>query len=255
MSLTKRSFIKPVAAAIILVLIISAIAIFILPRYIYVSPFSSFYASGVVDHKKIGYGVENGIESKTYTVSVVLFNDDPVNGIQSGEALAYIVPKADWDMISWGDTIKLKLLPHAKAEVVELYPTLSSPEWQQQQLSLTVDLTSDKNRYTIGENANFTVHLKNASLSPGDSTHNVSVSIFQSSLFYIFQNGKTIKSHENPLTIKSLSLQPSQEFDYNFIWSLENIPPGVYFVRAYIGYLTDNEETTLTCTTTIFVFE
>lgn len=231
------------------------LAIYIIPKYVYVSPFSSFYASGIVDHKKIGYGTDNGAPFTTYTVSVTLFNEDPVNRIQSGDTLAYTVSKADWDTVAWGDTVKIKILPNAKAEIVELYPTLSPPVWQQQQLSVSVELTSDKPRYTLGENANFTVHLVNSPLPPGDSPYNVTVSVFRNCLFYAFQGGKTIFSNENSLGTISVILQPSQEVDYNFNWDLTNIPSGVYYVRAYIGYLTGNEEVTLSATTMIYVFE
>jgi len=245
---------KPLIIAAVLMIAVSAI-VAILPRYVYVSPFSSFYASGIVDHKKIGYGIDNGAQFATYTVSIRLFDDDPVNGMPSGTTLAYIVSKTDWDMIAWGDTVKIKLFPNAKAEVTELYTTLSPPEWQQQQLSLSVNFTSNKPSYTLGENASFRVSIANAPLNKDDSPYNVSISVFRNCLFFVFQNGKIIDMNQNPLETRPISLQPSEEVEYSFNWSIANVQPGVYYVRAYIGYLTDNEEATLMGTTTVQVIK
>ena len=62
--------------------------------------------------------------------------------------------------------------------------------------------------------------------------------------------------YDNPLEIQTISLQPNQEIQYQFSWSLTNIQPGVYFVRAYIGYLQMLEPAvTLTATVPIYVFE
>ena len=253
MSLPKRSLIKPLAIAVVLMIAVSIIVVYVIPRYVYVSPFSSFFASGIVSHKKIGSGTDNGVQFTTYTVSVRLFDDDPVNGIPSGTTLAYLVSEADWGMIAWGDTVKIKLFPNAKAEIVELYPTLSSPEWQQQQLFLRVNLTSNKQIYTLGENATFRVGIANAPLNEGDSPYNVSISVFQNCLFYVFKNGKVVSVNQNPVEIKIISLQPSQEVEYSFNWSIANVQAGSYYVRAYVGYLTYNEEAPLIGTTMVQV--
>ena len=264
LSVPNRRLIKPLVAAVILVLIISGVVIFILPQYVYISPFSSFYASGFVDHKGVGYGTDsNGAQYTTYTVSVTLFNDDPVNHFSSGDTLGYIVSKADWDMVAWGDTVKIKLLPDAQAKVVELYPTLNSPEWElSYQSPVSITLTSDKPEYTLRENANFTVHLTNDPQLSGGIPFNVSLSLFKNCFFYIFLNGKMVTSndnlleYDNPLEIETVSLQPNQEINYQFNLSLTNIHPGTYYVRAYIGYLQMLEPTvTLTATVPIYVFE
>jgi hypothetical protein len=54
LTLPKRSLIKSLALALALIIVISVVAVYVVPKYVYVSPFSSFYASGMVDHKKIG---------------------------------------------------------------------------------------------------------------------------------------------------------------------------------------------------------
>ena len=253
--------IKPVVAAVILVLLISGIAIYVLPKYIYISPFSSFYASGIVDHKGIGHSTDNnGAQLTTYTVSITLFNDDPLNHISSGDTLAYIVSKADWDMVAPSDSIKIKLLPDAQAKVVELYPTLVSSQWQwQYQSPITINLTSDKSEYTLGEKANFTVHLTNDPQLSGETPYNVSLSLFKNCFFYIFLNGKVVTSndnlldYDNPLEIQTVSLQPNQEIQYQFSWSLTNIQPGTYYVRAYVGYL-EMQEPAVTLTETVPIY-
>jgi hypothetical protein len=247
--------IKSVAAAAILALAISAIAIYILPSYIYVNPFSSFYASGIVDHKKIGYSADGGVQSPTYTVSVTLFNDDPVNRINGGNTLAYIVSKTDWNKVAWGDTVKIKLLPSAKAEVVEVYPTLSPPAWQPQ-ISLNVALTADKNKYTIGEDAVFKFSLATIPPISGDYP-NVSLT-FDSRNLYVFSNGKTVYLNESSFGVEPLTTflsAPNEGYSFDFHWKLVDISPGVYNVRAYMGHLTGNEEAILTSTMSIYVFD
>jgi hypothetical protein len=130
LSLPKRSLIKPVFAAVIIVLLISGIAVYVLPKYIYISPFSSFYGSGVVYFKTVGYGTDSGgKQSTTYLVSVSLLEDDPVNHFSGGPNM-YTFSKADWDMITPGDSVNIKFLPNAKAQLVDLIIIPgSTPEW------------------------------------------------------------------------------------------------------------------------------
>jgi hypothetical protein len=248
--------VKPLATAIALIVVISLVALYVVPQYVYVSPFSSFYVSGIVVHKLIGHGTNNGEEVTTYTVSVVLFNGDPVNRIQSGEALAYIVSKADWDKVAWGDTVKIKILPSAQAEIVELYPTLSQPEWQRERLSITTELTSDKQRYAVGETAAFQVQVSFPSLPEGDTPYNVTLVIFDNCTFYAFQSGRTVVAKENSFGTQEVTLQPSQQVDYSFSWNLAGVSPGTYYVRAYLGYLEGlDESNTLSATTLIYVLD
>ena len=257
--------IKPIVAAVILVLLISGIAIFVLPKYIYISPFSSFYGSGVVYYKTVGYSTEiNGSQLPTYLVSVTLLNDDPVNHFSGGNTNTYTVSKADWDVIAPGDGVNIKLLPNAHAQLVDQFPNPgSTPDWQLAlvDLPLTLNVTSNKPQYTVGEIANFTVCLTNDPALSSGTPSNVSLSLFKDCIFYTFLNGKIITSndnllqYDNPLEIKTVSLQPNQEIDYSFSWSLTNIQPGTYFVRAYIGYYPPLQapSITLTATTTIDV--
>jgi hypothetical protein len=262
--------IKPVVAAAVLVLLISGIAIYILPQYIYISPFSKFYGFGVVYNKTVGYGTDsNGSQLTNYLVSVSLLEDDPVNHF-SGGPNTYTFSKADWDMIIPGDAVNIKFLPNAKAQLVDI--TIipgSTPEWRvlPADLPLSLNVTSDKPQYAIGENANFTVRLTNDPALSNGTSSNVSLSLFKDCIFYVFLNGKAVTSNDNllqysdPLEIKTVSLQPNQEIDYSFNWNLTNIQPGTYWVRAYIGYYpplqgqstTVFRSITLTATTTIDV--
>ncbi len=245
MSLPKRSLIKPVIAAFILVLLISGIGIYVLPKVIYISPFSSFYGGGVVYYKTLGYDTENnGSQLTTFLVNVTLLNNDPVNHFSGGETYAYMVSKADWDMIAPGDFVNLKFLPNTHAQLVPQFPSPSTPAWRAvpADLPLALNVTSNKPQYVIGENANFTVRLINdPSLSNGIPS-NVSLSLFKDCIFYTFLNGKIITSndnllqYDNPLDNKTVSLQLNQEIDYSFNWNLTNIQSGTYWVRAYIGY-------------------
>jgi hypothetical protein len=134
-------------------------------------------------------------------------------------------------------------------------------------LPLSLNVTSDKPQYSIGENANFTVRLTNDPALSNGTSSNVSLSLFKDCIFYVFLNGKAVTSNDdilqsdNPLEIKTVSLQPNQEIDYSFNWNLTNIQRGTYWVRAYIGYLpplqgqsiTILRSITLTATTTIDV--
>ncbi len=247
--------IKPVVAAAILVLLISGIALYILPQYIYISPFSKFYDSGVVDHKSIGQSIDNSNNQiTTYTVSVRLINDDPINHISGGETLAYIVTKVEWDMLVPMDFVKIALLPNAHAQVVGIIPGFgSTPQWRVLSnpiLPLNLTLTADKQNYTIGETANFTiddtanftVRLTNDPTLSDEAPSNVSLSVFKDCIYYVF-NGKLVNSNDDtldygdPAGIKNVILEPNQEVDYSFSWDLSGIQPGSYAIRAYIGYI------------------
>lgn len=273
LSVPNRRLIKPLVAAVILVLLISGIAIYVLPKYIYISPFSSFYGSGNVFYKFVEYATEiNGSQLPTYLVSVTMLNDDPVNHFSSGNTNTYSVSKADWDVIAPADGVYIKFLPNAHAQLIYLGTNIGgTPAWRAvtADLPLTLNVTSNKPQNTIGENANFTVRLTNDPALSSGVLSNVSLSLFKDCIFYIFLDGKIITSndnllqYDNPLEIKTVSLQPNQEIDYSFNWNLTNIQPGTYFVRAYIGYYpplqgqstTLFRSITLTATTTIDVIK
>ena len=246
--------VKPVVAAVIIVLLISGIAIYILPQYIYISPFSKFYDSGVVDHKSIGQGIDNGNNKvTTYTVSVNLINDDPINHVSGGETLAYIVTKVEWDMLAPMDFVKIELSPNLHAKVVDIIPGFgSTPQWRvlpNTILPLNLTLTADKPNYTIGETANFTigdtanftVRLTNDPKLSDGAPWNVSLSLFKDCIFYVFKGGLVSSNdgtldYGNPAEIQNVNLEPNQTVDYHFSWNVSGIQPGNYAIRAYIGY-------------------
>lgn len=260
-----RRLIKPITAAVALVLIISLVSIYILPQYVYINPFSKFYNSGVVDHKSIGEGTDNnGNEVMTYTVSVRLLNDDPLNHISGGETLAYIVTKAEWDMIAPQDTVKIEMLPNAHAQVLEIIPVFGiTPDWRlhlNSDIPLKLTLTADKQNYFIGETAYFTVRLTNDNSSYDGPPKNISLSLFKDCIYFIL-NGNLVSSNSNmlnydgPTGIQHIILQPNQDIDYSFSWNITNVEPGNYGIRAYVGYYASLETISLTETILIDVSE
>ncbi len=263
--------IKSVVAAAVLVLLISGIAIYVLPQYIYISPFSKFYDSGVVEHKSIGHSTDNdGNQITTYTVSVSLINDDPINHVSGGETLAYIVTKVEWDMLVPMDFVKIALLPDAHAQVVGIIPGFgSTPQWRvlpNPILPLNLTLTADKQNYTIGETANFTigdianftVRLTNDPTLSDGGPCNVSLFLFKNCIYYIFK-GQLVNSNDDalryndPVEIQNVSVEPNQEVNYSFSWDLTGIQPGGYAILVYIGYLPPIESPALTLTQTILI--
>lgn len=245
----RADLIKASSMAIGLVMVITLLGHYVIPPYVFVTPGYSVYVAGIVDHKKIGQGYSDGVLRRWYTVSVRLFDDDPINEIKSGETLAYIVTKAEWEMVEWGDTVKIRLLPDLKAEIVELFPSLKLPEWRGPFLrGLRIELLVDKATYRIGEKANFTVRITNVQ---EETSWNWTITLFKTFQFWAFQDGKKIFSSPNYSETRDIVLQPGQELKSSFEWELVNVPKGVYYVRVYLGYFTDNQENTLTGTTMI----
>ena len=234
--------------AIGLVMVITILGYYVFPPYIFVSPGYSVYVASIVDHKKIGHGLDDGQLITWYTVSVRLFEDDPINRIKSGETLAYIVTKSDWDMVEWGDTVKIRLLQDLKAEMVELFPSLKLPEWREPFLGgLRAELVSDKPTYKIGEHAHFTAMITNAQ---NDTTLNIT--LFKAFPFWTFYDGKNILPSLNESETEEILLYPGQKLEFNFFeWEIGDAPLGVYYVRVYLGYFTDNQENAITATTMI----
>jgi hypothetical protein len=243
----RADLIKASSMAIGLVMVITVLGYYVLPPYIFVSPGYSVYVAGIVDHKKIGQGFDAGQPITWYTVSIRLFEDDLINRIKSGETLAYIVTKSDWDVVEWGDTVKIRLLADLRAEIVELFPFVKLPEWREPFLrGLHVELLMDKTTYRIGEKANFSVRMTNVQQ---ETSGNLAITLFKTFPFWTFQDGKKIFSSPNYSETQDIVLQPSQELKSSFEWELVDVPKGVYYVRVYLGYFTDNQENTLTGTT------
>ena len=95
----------------------SIIALGLLGNYI-VPRFFFCYASGIVDHKHIGYTLDGNINTEIYTVSIRLLSDDSINNFSKGTTFAYIVSKSDWDKVQGGDIVSIKILPDLKAQLV-----------------------------------------------------------------------------------------------------------------------------------------
>lgn len=248
--------IKASSMAIGLVMVITLLWHYVIPPYVFVTPGYSIYVAGIVDHKKIGQGYSDGVLHKWYTVSVRLFDDDPINQIKSGGTIAYIVTKAEWEMIEWGDTVKIKLLPDAKAEIVELFPSLKLPEWHGLSGSaspLSIKMFANKTTYKIGEEAEFSVIVRNVPEEKGWTGPPIplKLTLFKASPFWTFRNGKSVFTFLGDLESQEIVLQPGQELMFSFDWQLTDVLEGVYYVRVYLGHFTENEETTLTSTTMI----
>ena len=94
------------------VIVIGFLGCYVVPHFFFC------YASGIVDHKMIGYTLEGNLKVATYTISVRLLNDDLINNFSSGTTFAYIVSKSDWDIVQSGDTLRIKILPDLKAQLV-----------------------------------------------------------------------------------------------------------------------------------------
>lgn len=108
----QSNLIKVSVVTIGLVVAMSLLGSYIVPRFFFC------YASGIVDHKKIGYTLDGNSRVATYTVSVRLSHDDTLNNFSSGTTFAYIVSKSDWDLVQSGDTVRIKILPDLKAQLV-----------------------------------------------------------------------------------------------------------------------------------------
>jgi hypothetical protein len=236
-----------------LALVITLLGYYVVPPLVFVTPGYSVYATGIVDHKSIGQGYSDAQPLTWYTVSVRLFDDDPINRVHSGETLAYIVTKAEWSMIEWGDTVKIRILQNLRAQIVELYPSLKLPEWRAPFLGgLRLELTADKAAYRAGEEANFTVKISSVTqLLPGETTWQGTITLLDTFAFWVFKDGYTVFSASDDSGTHEVALNPGQELKSSFQWDLGNISNGIYYVRVYFGYFTGKQENTLTGTTMI----
>jgi len=256
LTLYRIDLIKASSMAVGLVMVVTLVGFYLLPAYVFVTPGYSVYVTGIVDHKKIGRGFVDSVLHKWYTVSVRLFDDDPINQIKSGEALAYIVTKDDWEMVEWGDTVKLKLLPDLKAEIVELFPSLKLPEWHSLSGSaspISIEMVTNKTIYKIGEKVEFNVVVRNAPQEKGwvGSPIPLKLTLFKAPPFWTFRNGEEVFASAGDLESQDIVLQPGQELRFSIYWQLTNVSAGVYYVRTYLGYFTEDEEITFTGTAMI----
>jgi hypothetical protein len=253
MSLSRGRYVKPLALGLVFVVLAGVLSIYVASRFVYISPFSEFYASGLVFNKKVGYGTVNGEVVKTYVASVALSNGDPVNGVSAGGGLGYIVSENDWNMIDAGDTVKIRLLPNAKAQVMEIYPAVVPPSWHWES-GLKLNLTAQKPQYHLGDTVNFTVTLKNAPTNPGDTPFNATAWVFANPVFFGFQNGHKAFTVGSTSEGQTLSFTPGQDETFSFSLKLQDVSVGACQVRIYLGYLGDNTEATLSATTQIYIF-
>ena len=243
---------KAISIAVASIVIIASIGYFIFPQYLFVIPGFEVYTSGIVDHKKIGQPYNNNQQVEVYTASIRLFEDDPINNVKSGETFAYVIPKNQWNMLEWGDTVKIRLLTELKAEILELFPSLKPPEWSMNRLSgLDIELNPNKPIYKIGETAIFNVTVKN------ENSISLEITIFESAIFWIFKSGKIITSKSENYATQQIALEPNQEYNFSFQWtanqSIQENSSLIYYIRAYIGYFTSNSENTLIGTSIITV--
>ena len=258
MKLIQKSILKAISISTIFIITIAATAYFVFPQYLFVIPGSEVYASGIIDHKKIGQIYINNQPSEIYTASVRLIEDDPLNNLRAGETMAYIIPKDQWNLLSWGDTVKIKLLPSANAEIAEVFPSLKPREWNTQyESALTVDLQPNKTTYKAGEVAVFNVTIRNdfTNQTLGNSL-SIGLTLFESNIFWVFENGKEITANPTDYTTKQVTIEPNQEYSFTFQWTISQISENsnlIYYIRTYIGYFTENPENTLLGTTIIAV--
>lgn len=94
------------------VIAVSLLGLYIVPHFFFC------YASGIVDHKMIGYTLDGNVKLEAYTVSVRLLSDDSINKFSRGTTFAYIVSKSDWDTVQSGDIVTIMILPDLKAQLV-----------------------------------------------------------------------------------------------------------------------------------------
>ena len=252
----RADLIKASSMAIGLVMVITLLGYYVIPPYVFIAPGYSIYVEGIVDHKKIGQGYSDGVPCKWYTVSIRLFDDDPINQIRKGETVAYIVAKDEWQMVEWGDVVKIRPLPNMEAKIVKVFPSLKLPKWHCLSGSaspISIEIFTNKTTYKTGEKAEFSVIVKNAPEEKGwiGPPIPLKLTLFKVPMFWVFRNGEMVFKFQGNLESQEIILQPEQELKFSFDWQLVDVPAGVYYVRVYLGYFTEDEEITLTSTTMI----
>lgn len=262
MKADKRDLIKVTALAFGLISIVTILGIYVFPNYIFVNANYKVCISGVVDHKKISESYLNGELMERYTVSVKLFEDDPINNIKNGETIAYFISYDNWLMIEWGDTVKLELKPDFQAELTELYPALKLPQWHAISGSnspLSIEAIADKTVYTFNEKPAISIAIKNDPTGKGwiDSPIPISLTLLRSPRLYLFIDGKIVYSSPSDSIADQIKLDPENEIIKNIELDLKEIGDhnleGIYYIRIHLGHFSENREITLTCTTMIEV--
>lgn len=246
-----------------LIMTITLLGYYVIPPLVFINPGYSIYAAGVVDHKEFGQGYRDGQPYTWYTVSVRLFEDDPINEIPSGKTLAYIVTKDEWEMVEWGDVVKIRLLLEARAEIVKLFPSLKLPEWHGLAGSaspIKVEIASNKSTYGVKEKAGFHVIIRNVPEEKGwiGAPVPIKLTLFETFPFWVFKDGEKVFSLPGNSEVQEIVLKPGQEIELSFEWNLvddqaTSVPEGLYYVRVYLGYFTEDKGITLTSTTMIGV--
>lgn len=259
----KHDLIKASSLAIGLIIIIAILGMYVFPNYIFVNPNHQIYLTGLVDHKSISETYVNGGLVEGFTISVKIFEDDPINSVNDGETAAYTVSYDDWLIIEWGDTVNLKLKSDFRAELSDVFPALKLPEWHAISGSaspLNIEISTDKTIYTLNEKAMFSVTIKNNPNVKGwiDSTIPISLSLLESSRLYVFKDGKNVYNTSSDLWANEIVLDPYSETIHILEWDLKNldgskVTEGVYYVRIYLGHFTGNKQITLACTTMIMI--
>jgi hypothetical protein len=235
--------------AIGLIVVIALVGYYVIPAVV-----NSFvYRNGIADHKKIGHGSDsNGEPTTWYTVSVILNEDDPINHIHSGEALAYIVSKSDWEMIEWGDKVKIQPMPEDRARIVDVFPSLKPAFWRPDLGVLNIELTPNKSNYSGTEKALFNMKITlNSSMG-----WPVNLTLFTAFPFWSFIDGYRVFASQSNRETHNITMNPGEEMNISFEWDLKSVsgvslPAGTYYVRAYLGYYSVDLESTLTATTVI----
>jgi hypothetical protein len=245
----KNDLVKALSVAIGLVIALSLVGLYVIPSNVFVFPGHSFYVSGIVDSKWFDQYNIDGSPQTQYTVSVRLFEDDPVNTVKAGETLSYVVDRTDWEMIEWGDTVKIRLLPKVGAEIVDLFPALKPASWHETfSRNLSISLVTDKSFYKLGENVNLTVSVANGQ---GEETWNQTIRFFEVFPFWAFKDGQKVFASANDSETQEVFLQRDQEVNFNFHWELVSVPDGILYLRVYLGCFSDRPEIVLTATTMI----
>lgn len=235
--------------AIGLILVIALVGYYVIPAIVS----GSVYCEGIADHKSIGHGLDgNGDPLTWYTVSVRLNDDDPNNHIRSGETLGYIVSRSEWEMIEWGDQVKIQPVSEARARIVDVYPSLKPAVWRPGLQGLNIELTPGKSNYSVTEKALFSVKITlNSSMG-----WPVNLTLFTAFPFWSFIDGYRAFASQGNREMHETTMHPGEEMNNSFEWDLKSdsgvsLPAGTYYVRAYLGYFTGEIENTLTATTVI----
>ena len=238
---------------------ITIVGVYAIPDNVFINPDHSIYSTGLVDHKSISESYHNNEFIERYTISVKLFEDDLINGVKNGETAAYLINHDDWLIIEWGDTVNLNLKSDFKADLIEVFPALKLPEWHAISGSaspLSIKVNADKTIYNLDENPIFNVTIENDPQLKGwtGSTIPISITLLEEPMLYVFKDGEILFRSSSALLANETVFEPNvknyqtMELDLNDLDG-NNFSEGIYYVRIYLGYFTENKQITLACTT------